>query len=160
NLAALRQALDALGLADDTDIVVVADHGFSTAAKESATSAAARGRYPDVPPGKLPPGFLAIDLAAALELPLMDAAGLPVDVGAGFRPKRAALLGGTVDRPQVVVTPNGGSDLIYLPGADAASLARRITALLTAQDYVGGVFVRDDLGPVPGALPTSAIGLA
>jgi hypothetical protein len=160
NLAALRQALDRLGLADDTDIVVVADHGFSTAAKESATSGAARRRYPDVVAGKLPPGFLAIDLADALGLPLMDSAGLPVDPARGFRPKRAALLGADAAHPQVVVAPNGGSDLIYLPGADAPALARTIVGLLTAQDYTGAIFVRDDLGEVPGALPTSAIGLA
>jgi len=160
NLAALREALDKLGLAEDTDIVVVADHGFSTASKESATSAAARGRYPDVVPGKLPPGFLAIDLAAELRLPLMDAAGLPVDVAQGFRPKRAALLGGDAAHPQVVVAPNGGSDLIFLPGPDAAALAPRIVSFLATQDYVGGIFVRDDLGKLPGTLPTSLIGLA
>jgi arylsulfatase A-like enzyme len=159
NLAALRQTLVKLGLADETDIVVVADHGFSTASKESATSPAARMRYGDVPPGKLPPGFLAIDLAGALNLPLMDSAGLPVDPVRGFRPKRAALLGRDAARPDVVVAPNGGSDLIYLRGPDAASLTQRVVAFLTTQDYVGGIFVRDDLGSIPGALPTSLIGL-
>jgi hypothetical protein len=158
NLAALRAALASLGLAEDTDIVVVADHGFSTAAKESATSAAAKGRYPDVVAGKLPPGFLGMDLAGALGLPLLDAAGLPV--ATGFHPRRGALLGADAQHPQVVVTPNGGSDLIYLPGVDAPALAQRIVAFLTAQDYVGGIFVRDDLGAIPGTLPTSAIGLA
>ena len=160
NLASLRRTLDELGLAEDTDIVVVADHGFSTAAKSSTTSAAVRAHYPDVAPGKLPPGFLAIDLAKALQLPLMDGAGLPVDVAHGFRPKRAALLGGDAVHPQMVVAPNGGSDLIYLPGPHAAQLARRTVGFLTTQDYVGAIFVRDDLGDIPGALPTSAIGLS
>jgi hypothetical protein len=60
----------------------------------------------------------------------------------------------------VVIAPNGGSDLIYLPGPHARALARRIVAFLTTQDYTASLFVRDDLGPVPGALPTSLIGMA
>src|SRR5262245_66406221 len=69
NLAQLRRALDDLGLAATTDIVIAADHGFSTISKESNTSPAAKARYADVPVGLLPPGFLAIDLARALDLP-------------------------------------------------------------------------------------------
>ena len=42
NLADLRKALDELGLAATTDIVVAADHGFSTISKESKTSPAAQ----------------------------------------------------------------------------------------------------------------------
>src|SRR5215470_15651513 len=38
NLAQLRKALDELGLASTTDIIVSADHGFSTISKESKTS--------------------------------------------------------------------------------------------------------------------------
>ena len=55
-----------------TDIVVAADHGFSTISKQSATSPAAKAEYKDVPKGFLPPGFVAIDLAKALGLPLFD----------------------------------------------------------------------------------------
>ena len=72
NLAQLRKALDELGLAATTDIIVSADHGFSTISKESKTSPAAKSTYPDTPKGFLPLGFLAIDLAKALELPLFD----------------------------------------------------------------------------------------
>src|SRR6185436_17570943 len=72
NLAQVRQALDDLGLAANTDIVIAADHGFSTISKESSTSPAARASYADVPAGLLPPGFVAIDLAKALGLPLND----------------------------------------------------------------------------------------
>jgi hypothetical protein len=61
-----------LGLAGTTDIVVSADHGFSTISKESATSGAAKARYADVPAGFLPPGFVGIDLASALGMPLWD----------------------------------------------------------------------------------------
>jgi hypothetical protein len=31
--------------------------------------------------------------------------------------------------------------------------------MLAAEDYTGGVFTNDDLGPIPGTLPLSAIGL-
>ncbi len=44
NLADLRQALDELGLAATTDIIVSADHGFSTISKQSKTSAAAQAQ--------------------------------------------------------------------------------------------------------------------
>src|SRR5262249_6353663 len=66
NVRELQQALAALGLAATTDIVISADHGFSTIGKESETSAAAKAEYKDVPKGFLPPGFLALDLAKAL----------------------------------------------------------------------------------------------
>src|SRR5262249_47348007 len=45
NLAAIRSALAELGLSKTTNIVVAADHGFSTISKESRTSPAARARY-------------------------------------------------------------------------------------------------------------------
>jgi len=157
DLAALRAALRRLGLADSTNIIVTADHGFSTISKQSSTSAAATGSYRDVPAGFLPPGFLAIDLAAALKLPLFDPLGLPV--AAPDHPKDGALLGPDPRRPQVVVAANGGSDLIYLPGPDRAALARRIADVLSRQDYTGALFADDALGPIPGALPLSAIGL-
>src|SRR3984893_5844071 len=70
NLKQLQDALRALGLADDTDIVIAADHGFSTISKESGTSPAAKGNYDKVPKGFLPPGFLAIDIPKGLGLPL------------------------------------------------------------------------------------------
>jgi arylsulfatase A-like enzyme len=160
DLQALRDAVKALGLEGDTDIVVTADHGFAVMSRESATSASAKATYNDVKPGFIPPGFLAIDLAGALNLPLYDAAGLPVDAKAGFHPKGGALIGADPQHPQVVVAPNGGTNLIYLPGPDARTLAPRIVQALTQQDYTGAIFVRDGLGPIPGALPTSAVGLA
>jgi hypothetical protein len=138
-------------------VVVTSDHGFSTASRQSRTSFAARRPYRDVPRGFLPPGFLGIDLAKALGLPLADLAGQPVDPGA--YPKRGAILGPDPSRPEVVITANGGSDLIYLPGPNPGRLAARIAAILTTQDYTSALFVRDDLGPLPGALPTSVIGL-
>ncbi len=161
DLQALRDALARLGLTDSTDVIVTADHGFSVESRQSATSAAARLSFPDVPPGFLPPGFLAIDLAKALGLDLFDPNGFPVDVSRGVYPRRGgSILATAPAKPQVVVAANGGSDLIYLPGPPDAALARRVVEALTAQDYTGAVFVDARFGDIEGTLPTSAIGLA
>src|SRR3954463_14672601 len=63
NLAALRKALDDLGLASNTNLIIASDHGFSTISKESKTSPSAKISYDDTPKDFLPMGFLAIDLA-------------------------------------------------------------------------------------------------
>jgi len=136
----------------------------------------------EVNTGFLPIGFLAIDLAHELGLPLFDpdsqvngADGKkifervdPTITGPNpmVRQRPAAgngLIGGTgriaeQTDAKVVVAVNGGSDLIYLPSHDA-DLAAKIVKFLTEQDYVGGLFVNDEYGTVPGALPTSAIRL-
>src|SRR5258708_5808897 len=82
NLKQLRQALDDLGLAATTDIIIAADHGFATVSKESVTSLAAKISYAVVLPGFLPCGFLAIDLAMELVLllfvPFTKMSRLPV----------------------------------------------------------------------------------
>ncbi|MBV9861381.1 MAG: alkaline phosphatase family protein [Alphaproteobacteria bacterium] len=159
DLAQLRDALGALGLADITDIVVSADHGFSTISKESATSAAAQASYDDVPHGQLPLGFVALDLAQSLDLPLWDPDGRNARVAAGKHPSKGnGLLGQDPERPEIVVAANGGSDLVYLPQHDTELTGRAVTALL-AQDYVSGIFVDDALGQFPGTLPLSAINL-
>jgi len=160
DLQRLREALKRLGLDKTTDIVTTADHGFSTLSRQSATSVAARMTYRDVPKGFLPPGFLAIDLSAALGLPLHEPNGLDVELKDGFHPRHSnAVLGADPAHPELTIGANGGVDLIWLPKAGARALALRVVQALAAEDYTGGVFVRDDLGPVPGALPTSAIGL-
>ena len=166
NLAAMRAALQQLGLAATTDIVVSADHGFSTASKASKTSAAAKIEYDgpvEVAPHTLPPGFLAIDLALALNLPLydVDRFNAPVDYAHGDFPRRGdGALGADRNKPDIVVAANSGSDLIYLPSANARVLAPRIVAMLLKQDYVSGIFVDDSLSPVAGTLPLSTINLA
>ncbi|THD60312.1 alkaline phosphatase family protein [Phenylobacterium sp.] len=159
DLQALRDALQAQGLADNTDIVITADHGFSTKSLESPGSAAASFRYPDVKPGFLPRGFLAIDLSKALNLPLFSVRGAPVDPAKGEYPKGGALLGADPAKPEVVIAPNGGAMLLYLPGANAKAMARKVVAALTRQDYVAAIFVNDALGEVPGALPMSKVNL-
>ena len=100
NLATIRKALDELGLAATTDIVVAADHGFSTISKESKTSPAAQASYKDVPAGLLPPGFVAIDLAKALAMPLHDPDDKNAAVAAGTHPKRGnGLIGDDAANP-------------------------------------------------------------
>ncbi len=157
NLAALEAALKAQGLFDTTDIIVTADHGFSVISKASRTSPAARASYPDVVSGELPPGFVGLDLARALGISAFDPDASNAALAPDKHPSRGnALLGASADAPQVVVAGNGGSDLIYLPSRDRA-LARRIVTALLAQDYTGPLFVDDELGPIPGTLPLSAI---
>jgi arylsulfatase A-like enzyme len=160
NLQALRDRVKALGLEGDTDVIVTADHGFSVMSRESGTSVSTKYLYPDVKPGFLPPGFLAIDLAHDLGLTLFDTAGFPIDLNAGFHPKGGALIGRDPQHPEIVVAPNGGTNLIYLPGGDPKAMAAKVVEALTRHDYTSAVFVRDALGPRPGALPTSAINLA
>lgn len=160
DLAQIRAALKDQGLDATTNIVVAADHGFSTIYKESATSISAKMMFDDVPLGNLPNGFLAIDLSRALGMKLFDPDDGNRKVGDAMHPKRGnGLLGADPTNPQIVVAANGGSDLIYLPGSGAATLAPKVVAALLEQDYASGIFVRDDLGAIPGTLPLSAIGL-
>jgi Type I phosphodiesterase / nucleotide pyrophosphatase len=162
DLSAIVAALKELGLETDTNIFVTADHGFSTVSKQSKTSPVAKLKYEDVPEGQLPPGFLAIDLAHALDLPLHEpfAEGPGVDYKAGKYPRRSnGLIGNDPAKPDIVIGTNGGNDLIYLPQNNARTLARRVVKALLAQDYTSGVFVRDDLGLIPGTLPMSKVGL-
>jgi len=159
NLAQLRKALDELGLSASTNIIVSADHGFSTISKESRTSPSTRITYDDTPKGFLPLGFLAIDLAKALNLPLFDPNDKNARVPDNAHPRAGnGLLGSNPEKPDVVVATNGGSDLIYLPGKDR-KLAGRIVKALLEQDYVSGIFVDNDLGRFPGTLPLSVLSL-
>jgi hypothetical protein len=159
NLAQLRKALDDLGLAASTNIIVSADHGFSTISKESKTSPAAKMSFEDTPKDFLPMGFLAIDLAKALDLPLFDPNNKNAPVGDNAHPKAGnGVLGKDPAKPDVVVATNGGSDLVYLPNKDKKLAERTIKALLE-QDYVSGIFVNDELGRFPGTLPMSQLGL-
>jgi hypothetical protein len=159
NLGKIQATLAALGLADTTNIFVAADHGFSTISKESQTSPAARAYYKDVLPNHLPPGFVALDLAQALHLPVFDPDNKNSQVLAQSHSVRGnGLIGEDPARPDVIVAANGGSDLVYLPSMDR-KLATRIVRILMAQDYVSGLFVDDALGRIPGALPLSAINL-
>jgi Type I phosphodiesterase / nucleotide pyrophosphatase len=159
NLAQLRKALDELGLAADTNIIIASDHGFSTISKESKTSPAAKASYDGTPKDFLPMGFVAIDLARVLDLPLFDPNNNNMKLADGTHPRAGnGLLGHDPAKPDIVVAANGGADLIYLPKRDK-KLADRIVKALLDQDYVSGLFVDDRLGRFPGTLAMSQIGL-
>jgi len=159
NLAQLRKALDDLGLSATTNVMVAADHGFSTISKESKTSPSAKATYEDTPKDFLPMGFLSIDLAKALDLPLFDPNDKNARIAENAHPKAGnGVLGQDPAKPDLVVATNGGSDLIYLPNKDKKLAGRAVKALLE-QDYVSGIFVDDALGRYPGALPLSALNL-
>ena len=101
---------------------------------------------------------MALDLAKALGLPVFEPNGAALTFTG--HPKTAnAVLGRDPTKPDVVIGANGGVDLIWLPTAEGRAMAGRIAAFLTTQDYSAGLFADDALGPIPGALPTSAIGL-
>ena len=159
NLAQLRKALDELGLSATTNIMIAADHGFSTISKESKTSPSARASYGDTPKDFLPMGFLAIDLAKALNLPLFDPNDKNARIADNAHPKAGnGVLGQDPAKPDLIVATNGGSDLIYLPSKER-ELARRTVKALLEQDYVSGIFVDDEFGNFPGTLPMSQLGL-
>lgn len=162
DLAAIMTTLKDLQLDTSTNIFITADHGFSTISKQSGTSASAKLRYEKTLEGHLPPGFLAIDLGEALQLPVYEPflAGDPIDYKNGKHPRRAsAILGKDPAKPDVVIAANGGNDLIYFPQGNSKELAPKVIKALLAQDYTSGIFVNNDLGRFPGTLPLSAVGL-
>jgi arylsulfatase A-like enzyme len=158
-LGELLAALKEQGLDKTTDVFVTADHGFLTVSHASATSPSAK--VGDAPLIDLSNGFLATDLAHALGLRLFNPSRnfASVDYGSGAKLAGGAGLLGDPNNPDVVVAPNGGADLIYLPKQNAKALAGNIVSFLISQDYVGGVFVNDKLGKFPGTLPMSALNL-
>jgi hypothetical protein len=159
DLARIRDGLRALGLLETTDIITIADHGFSTIAKDSGTSSTVNTKFADTPDGQLPLGFVALDLAHALNLPLSDPYDNYRPVPENQHPKfGSGLLGGDKDHPKVVVATNGGSDLIYLPDGDK-DLAKRIVETLLREDYTSGIFVDAKLGKFPGTLTLDDIAL-
>ena len=159
NLQRLIDTLKALGVYDNTDIFVTADHGFSTIYRESKTSWSTQFSYPDnLLPGELPEGFVAIDMAHALDLKL-NGNTQPLDPAKGEHPKGTAYLGDDPAHPDAIFMGSGGSELIYLDPKKAHDLAPKLIKALTNEDYVAALFASDDLGPIPGALPLSAVGL-
>jgi predicted AlkP superfamily pyrophosphatase or phosphodiesterase len=195
----LRQIMSYLettpGLADDTDIFLTSDHGFSTISKreigslgtEFTSSYAAAQTYKnasgrlEVNRGFLPPGFLAIDLAHYLNLPLFDPdSTMTVDGSERYKPvdptieqttpeksqrpiSGSGLIGGTgvISTPcvaKLIVAANGGSDLIYLNDRDP-SMVKDLVDFLSSRDYVSGVFTDPALGQIQGALSLSDLNL-
>jgi hypothetical protein len=177
----------------NTDLFVTSDHGFATISRmeidrngHRTQSESAKHAYLDangnleIERGKLPPGFLAIDLAFDLHTNLFDpdrhspdGTRLPyrqIRLIQGILPEvfehpqaGNGLLGDAVEKldgsdARLIVAANGGSDLIYVPDRDPATV-RDVVRLLSTYDYVGGIFVDDQYGAIEGTLPLSAIGL-
>jgi Type I phosphodiesterase / nucleotide pyrophosphatase len=173
----------------NTDVFVTSDHGFATISRREigrtgrlTASEAARHYYLDAngnaefAVGTLPSGFLAIDLALAMHTNLFDpdrrtAEGIP----GPYRQVKLSpelfehpsngngLLGDAIYKAdgsdaKAIVAANGGSDLIYVPDKNPDTV-KQIVGLLATFDYVGGIFVDDQYGQIPGALPMSDIGL-
>jgi Type I phosphodiesterase / nucleotide pyrophosphatase len=162
----LKGILDALkqwGMAANTDVFVIADHGFSTIAKGIPAPDGSLVR------STLAPGFVALDIARWLgeqNIYDPDDNNLPLDLAQGQRPRNGdALIGPSPDAPVAMVAANGGSDLIYVPeGPNARATAKRIFDKLVEQPYVGALFVNDDLMKAgakdfAGALPMSTVNL-
>lgn len=164
NLRELRTALVRLGVARNTDIVLASDHGFSTISKQSSSSATVVHSYMNTRAGELPRGFVALELALALNLPLFDATPAQNGTLKRLDPARDApsmgngKLGDDPANPQIVVAANGGSDLIYVRPGDRSTL-ERIVGVLSAQDYTSGLFADDAFGAIPGTLKLSDIGM-
>jgi predicted AlkP superfamily pyrophosphatase or phosphodiesterase len=159
DLARIRSALGELGLLETTDIIVTADHGFSTISKESQTSPSVKTKFADTLPSHLPLGFVALDLAHALNMILLDPDDDYKTIAAGQHTRFGnGLIGGDRKNPKVVVAANGGSDLVYLPDGDKA-VAKRVIDFLLTQDYVSGLFVDPKLGRYPGTLTLDDIAL-
>ena len=159
DLARIRAALRELGLLDQTDIIVTADHGFSTISKESQTSSTVKVKFADALAGRLPLGFVALDLAHVLNMPLIDPDDGYKTVGDGQHTKAGnGVIGSDASNPKVVVAANGGSDLIYLPDGDKA-LAKKVIDTLLSEDYVSGLFVDSKLGKFAGTLSLDDIAL-
>lgn len=172
----------------NTDVIVTSDHGFATISRreigpagQTTSSAAATHTYADAAgvvdtaKGTLPSGCLAIDLSLDLHLGLFDPDRPTGIVGAPYHRVRleadpwehpaagSSLLGAGVRKPDgsdatAIVAANDGSDLIFVPDGNADTV-KRIAEVVLRYDYVGGVFVDDQYGEVPGALPLSALGL-
>ena len=147
DLARIRFALNELGLLDSTDIITTADQGFSTIGKESQTSSAVKIKFNDTPADRLLLGFVALDLAHALNPPLIDPDDGYKAIGDGQHPKNGhGLIDGSAHSPKVVAAA-GGSDLIYLPDGDKG-LAQRIVDTCSRRITSGGLFI-GKVGQIP-----------
>lgn len=172
-LGRVRAALKEQGMEATTDVIVTSDHGFSTISKQSDSSPSVKCEYQDVQKGQLPPGFLAMDMGEALNLPVWDAdannAPIRSTGGCGslsgaryaVHPKFGnALLGSDVAHPAFVVASGAGSALIYPVSPTAHARVAELVAFLLRQDYVGGIFADPALGPLPGTIPLNEVGLS
>jgi arylsulfatase A-like enzyme len=159
-LKTLLDALQALGLANSTDVFVTADHGFTTIVKSEPSSTG------EPLPAHLPPGFLAFSVSQWLEMNLYDPDVGNAQMEPGEHPSRGdGIIGTDPDHPAAVVAANGGTDLLWFPDASARAHAKVVFDQLIQQPYVSGIFVNDQLmdqgnaQDFAGALRTSDVAL-
>jgi arylsulfatase A-like enzyme len=192
----LKELLDWLdanpSIKANTDVLIASDHGFATVSRREIASDGSHtgepsaaltyelmGKEKQEPPGTLPTGFLAVDLAIREHMRMFDpetrstgGSSVYSEVLLGGEKsqhplKGSALLGDSVKQvdgvdAKLIVVSNAGSDLLYAPGKDVA-VVRETVRILTGLDYVGGIFVDDAYCPAatdcPGALPMSVVGM-
>ncbi len=180
----------------NTDLFVTSDHGFSTVSRRELDRAGAVTKSESLKhtyynsagqlttkPGYLPSGFLAVDLAYALQTKLWDP-DAPAGSGSRSPYKQVHLYLDELFHPldqwespvhgngllgqhaykadgsdaMAIVAANGGSDLLYVPDGNPGTVQRLVKTLLKF-DYVDNLFVDDKYGKLPGTLPLSAIDL-
>jgi len=86
-------------------------------------------------------GFVAIDIAKALDMRLFDpdAKSAPIEFTAGQHSSKANGLIARIQFHPTSWSRNGGADLVYFPKANAKDLAVKIVDMLLGQDYVSGL---------------------
>jgi arylsulfatase A-like enzyme len=196
-LAALLEWLDKNPeVKANTDVFVTSDHGFATVSRRELDRAGAMTKSQaaqhfyrtssgqlDTNRGFLPSGFLAIDLAWAMQTKLWDPDS-PSPAGTRNAYKEVhlrmdefykptdewerplhgnGLLGQNVYKADgsdamAILAANGGSDLIYVPDKNPETVKRIVSELLKF-DYVANIFVDDMYSKPAGTLPLSAIDL-
>jgi len=171
-LQAIEEELKTLGLFENTNIIVAAEHAYSRILKVSHTSRARVLLPREETLGTLPPGFLAIDVAAALHsddevINLFDPdnANAFVDWSSGGHPTQGnAIVVAGYDplKPLLTIQAHGSYGAIFLadtlPKRQRRYIAHTIIEAMLEQDYLGGVFVNESrVGKFPGALSLTHI---
>jgi arylsulfatase A-like enzyme len=180
-LGQLRGALDRLGLAATTDLLVVSDHAHSSVsgplhlfplrgiADGGITGVDAKGysvsgevRLADLI-NRSDLGLKAYDDRGCSYAPVQSgitASGASVYPGirCGDKPGTTLVprLPATLGAKDVVVVTNGGSEYVYLPSHDP-EVVRALVHFLQVREEFGPVFVARRYGDVPGSLPLDAI---
>lgn len=161
DLKGILDTLKQYGLDKTTDVIVIADHGFSTIAKGIPDSS---GNYQTT----LQNGWLAKDIAGWMgeKVYTPNNKSVEVDVAGGEHPGDSSYIGKSGQHPDVITVSNGNTEFIYVTGDGAAQQAKTkmlVEKLLNAS-YTGGLFVNDAVmkgheADFKGTLPMSDIGM-